>query len=165
MGYLVIVFMSGHTEKYSAKSFVANFHTQMSSSHSEERTMIFTSEKKWYVQSEATAEVREFRAKIPAFNRRLQCPLQRRFADIQRGKFFSKIFSGKKKWNTSRKLEWNSFVCLSMKKNVESRQNNSGRGKTERHVSLRCAFYRSYFVFYLNLYSNRLFYLSFNSFI
>ena len=30
----------------------------------------------------------------------------------------------------------------------ESRLNNSGRGKTERDVSLSCAFYRSYFVFY-----------------
>ena len=67
--------------------------------------MVFTSEKndtsnqngercffhvweKWYVQSEAT-EVCEFRAKIPAF----YCSLQRRFAHIQREKFYSKSFS------------------------------------------------------------------------
>ena len=37
-----------------------------------------------------------------------------------------------------------------MKKNLGSRQNNSGRGKTERDVSISCcAFYRSYFVFIL----------------
>ena len=42
-----------------------------------------------------------------------------------------------------------------MKTIVEIRQNHRGRGKTERDVSLSCAFYRSYFVFYLNLYSNQ----------
>ena len=31
-----------HTEKYSPKSYVVNFHTQMSSSQTEERTMVFT---------------------------------------------------------------------------------------------------------------------------
>ena len=35
-----------HTEKYSPKSYVVNFHTQMSSRQSEERTMFFTCEKK-----------------------------------------------------------------------------------------------------------------------
>ena len=56
-----------HNEKYSPKSYVVNFRTQISSSQSEERRMVFTREKKkWYVQSEAT-EVCEFRAKIPAF--------------------------------------------------------------------------------------------------
>ena len=34
-----------HTEKYSPKSYVVNFHTQMSSTQSEERTMVFTLEK------------------------------------------------------------------------------------------------------------------------
>ena len=34
-----------HTEKYSRKSYVVNFHTQMSSCRSEERTMFFTCEK------------------------------------------------------------------------------------------------------------------------
>ena len=45
-----------------------------------------------------------------------------------------------------------------MKKTVESRQNNSVRGKTERDVSLTCAVC-------LLLYSNRPFYFSLNSFI
>ena len=34
-----------HTEKYSTKSYVVNFRTQISSSQSEERTMVFTREK------------------------------------------------------------------------------------------------------------------------
>ena len=38
-------------------------------------------------------------------------------------------------------VEWFSqSVSLSMKKTVESRQTNSGRGKTERDVSFSCAF-------------------------
>ena len=98
---------------------------------------------KWYVQSEVT-EVCEFRAKIPAFYRRLQ------LADIQRGKFFSKSFSRKK---VKKHLgNWSgivSCISLSMKTIVKSQLNNSGRGKTERDVSLSCAFYRSYFLFHL----------------
>ena len=34
-----------HIEKYSPKGYVENFRTQISSSQSEERTMVFTSEK------------------------------------------------------------------------------------------------------------------------
>ena len=75
----------------------------------------------------------EFRAKIPAFYRRLQ------LADIQRGKFFSKSFSRKK---VKKHLgNWSGIVScifLSMKTIVESQLNNSGRGKTEREVSKLC---------------------------
>ena len=84
----------------------------------------------------------EFRAKIPsaAFNI-CACSLQRHFADIQGEKFFSKCFPGKQCEKHVR--NWSgivSFVLLSMKKTVESWHNNSGRGKTERDVSLSCAF-------------------------
>ena len=80
------------------------------------------------------------------------CSLQRRFADIQRETFFSNSFSR----NKSKKHlgNWSGIVsCISqsMKRIVESQLNNGGRGKTERDVSLSCAFYRSYFVFYLSL--------------
>ena len=66
---------------------------------------------------------------------------ERRFAHIRGEKFFSKSFFSLKKWKTFQK--WSgivSFVSLSIKKTVESRQNNSGRGKTEKDVSLCCAF-------------------------
>ena len=43
---LIIIFYYIHTEKYSSKSYVVNFRTQISSSQSEERTMVFTREKK-----------------------------------------------------------------------------------------------------------------------
>ena len=41
--YIYIYYI--HTEKYSPKSYVVDFRTQMSSSQSEERTMVFTREK------------------------------------------------------------------------------------------------------------------------
>ena len=51
---------------------------------------------------------------------------------------------------------------LSIKKTVENRRNNSGKGKTEREVSFCCAFCRSYFALHLSLilYWNRPFYLN-----
>ena len=58
--------------------------------------MFFHVWEKWYVQSEAT-EVREFRAKIPAF----YCSLQRRFVHIQREKFIQRVFLAKKVKNIS----------------------------------------------------------------
>jgi len=78
-----------HTEKYSPKSYVVNFHTQMNSSQSEERTMVFTREKN--DTSEAT-EVCEFRAKTPAFYRHLQlaAPLRRH---SRRQVFLEEFFS------------------------------------------------------------------------
>ena len=152
-----------HTEKYSLKSCVVNFDTQMSSSQSEGWTMVFTREKKWYVQSESrtmffhmwekwcvqseATEVCEFRAKIPAFS----CSLLIAASHIFEEKSFSqRVFFFSKKRKTFQK--WSgivSFVSLLIKKIVESRRNNSGRGKTEQDVNLCCAFCRSYFVFHL----------------
>ena len=78
-------------------------------------------------------------------------------------KVLLKEFVSLKKWKTFRKLSGiASFVSLSIKKTVESRRNNSGKGKTERDVSFCCAFCRSYFAFHLSLslYWNRPFYLN-----
>ena len=85
------------------------------------------------------------------------CSLQRpRFADIRREKFFWKSFSRvftRERRKASRKWEWNSFVYFSvMKRIVDSWLNNSEiQGKTKRDVRLSCAFYLSYFVFFLSL--------------
>ena len=43
-GTVEIYFYYIHTEKYSPKSYVVNFRTQISSNQSEERTMVFTRE-------------------------------------------------------------------------------------------------------------------------
>ena len=67
-------------------------------------------------------------------------------------KVLLKEFFSLKKWKTFWK--WSgivSFVSLSIKKTVESRRNNSRKGKTEWDVSFCCAFCRSYFVFHLSL--------------
>ena len=76
--------------------------------------------------------------------------------------FTQRVFLAKK-WKTFRK--WSgivSFVSPSINKTVESRRNNSGKGKTERDVSFCCAFCRSYFAFHLSLslYWNRPFSLN-----
>ena len=67
-----------------------------------------------------------------------------------RRKVFLKEFFLVKKVKNILEMECNSFVCSTVdKETVESRRNNSGRGKTEQDVSLCCAFCRSYFVFHL----------------
>ena len=67
-------------------------------------------------------------------------------------KVLLKEFFSLKKLKTFRK--WSgilSFVSLLIKKTVESRRNNSGKGKTERDASFCCAFCWSYFSFHLSL--------------
>ena len=67
---------------------------------------------------------------------------------------FLKSFSPKKVTN-SEILDQNSFVySLSIKRIVGSRpakQQRKGKNRTRRKLNLSCAFYRSYFVFYLSL--------------
>ena len=93
--------------------------------------MFFHVWEKWYVQSEAT-EVYEFRARIPAF----YCSLQRRFAHIQRKKFYSKSFSDQaKKVKNISEMEWNSFVCFTVdKENCRElvKQQRKGKNTTRR---------------------------------
>ena len=148
----------------------------MSSSQSEEWTMVFTRKKKMIrsirmandVFSPVRKMMRPIRSRRGVWvlrqNSRLFLQVaERRFAHIRGEKFFSKSFFSLKKWKTFQK--WSgivSFVSLSIKKTVENRRNNSGKGKTEREVSFCCAFCRSYFAFHLSLslYWNRPFYLN-----
>ena len=145
--YLRCIIYYLFAEKYSPKSWVVNFDTQMSSSQSEEWTVVFTREKN-YTSNQQPQRCVSFAPKFPPFL--AACAAERRFAHIWGEKFFLKSFFSLKKWKTFQK--WSgivSFVSLSIKKTVESRRNNSGRGKTEQDVSLCCAFCRSYFVFHL----------------
>ena len=152
-----------HTEKYSPKSCVVNFDSQMSSSQSDEWNMVFTREKNdtsnqnrercfFTCEKNDTSNQKPQRCGwVSRQNSRLFLQLaERRFAHIREEKFFSKSFFSLKKWKTFHKWsEIVSFVSLSIKKTVESRRNNSGRVKTEQDVSLCCAFCRSYYVFHL----------------
>ena len=79
----------------------------------------------------------EFPAKTPAFYRRLQ--LAAHFADVQRERFFLKCFSRKKKGNTCRKLEWNSFVCFAVDEEncrEQAIQQRKGKNGTRRKLKL-----------------------------
>ena len=147
-----------HTEKYSPKSYVVNFHTQISSSQSEERTMVFTREKNdtsnqnrercfFMCEKNDTSNQKpqrcvRFAPKFPPFIG--ACSLQRPFADIQREKFFSKCFCRIKKWKTSRKLEWNSFVCFTVDEvncREPSKQQRKWKSRTRRKLKLCFSFY------------------------
>ena len=153
-----------HTEKYSPKSYVVNFHTQMSSSQSEERTMVFTGEKKDTSNQNREGCFLRWEKNVTSNQKPQRCvSFAPKFPPFFAGcsdashKFNEKKFSRRVFFlsKSEKKIgNWRgivSFVSLSLKKNVENQRNNNGRGKTERDVSLCCAFYRSYFVFHLRL--------------
>ena len=143
-----------NNEKYSPKSCVVNFDTQMSSSQSEEWTMVFTREENdtsnqdrercfFTCEKNDTSNQKPQRCGwVSRQNSRLFLQLaERRFAHIRGEKFLSKsLFSLKK---------WKAFVSLSLKKLWRAGETTAEGGKTEQDVSLCCAFCRSYFVFHL----------------
>ena len=117
-----------HTEKYSPKSCVVNFRTQISFSQSEERTMVFTREK-----NETSNQNRErcfftcekndtsnqkpqmcvsFLPKFPPFLAACWAPLR---THSRRKVFLKEFFLIKKVKNIS-EMEWNSFVCFTVDK-------------------------------------------------
>ena len=152
-----------HTEKYSPKSYVVNFHRQMSSSQSEERTMAFTRAKKDTSNQNREGCFLRWGKNVTSNQKPQRCvsfaPNFRLFLQVAatlptnstRKVFLEEFFLTKSENNFGNWCGMVSFVSLSLKKNVESGRNNSGRGKTEQDVSLCCAFYRSYFVFHLRL--------------
>ena len=146
--------------KYSPNSYVANFRTQISSSQSEERTMVFTGGKNDTSNQnrERCFFTCEKKMIHPIWSHRgVWVSRQNSHLLLQRAaplrtlatrKVLLKEFVSLKKRKTFRKLSGiASFVSLSIKKTVESRRNNSGKGKTERDVSFCCSFCRSYFAF------------------
>ena len=127
-------------EKYSPKSCVVNFDTQMSSSQSEEWTIVFTLEEndtsnqnrercfftceKNDTSNQKPQKCVSFAPKFPPFIAACSAASHRFNEKVLLKEFFSL-----KKWKTFRK--WSgivSFVSLSIKKTVESRRNNSGKG-------------------------------------
>ena len=110
-----------HTEKYSPKSYVVNFRTQISSSQSEERTM-FSHVKKMI------RPIRSHRGVwVSRQNSRLLLQLAALLRTHSTRNVLLKEFSSLKKWKTFRK--WGgivSFVSLSIKK-IEIRELNCTR--------------------------------------
>ena len=67
--------------------------------------------------------------KIASYLPMRSCAPQPNYQSPLTPKFFSRVFLVKK-WKTSRKLEWNSFVCFTVDEvNCRKPANNSGRGK------------------------------------
>ena len=84
----------------------------------------------------------EFRAKIPAFYRRLQlaAPLRRHSTRS----VFLEVFFSWKKWKTSWKLEWNSFFCFTVDEEnyierESAQQQRKGKIRTRR-IKLKLCF-------------------------
>ena len=96
------------------------------------QTIFFHVWEKWYLQSKAKGCVSSHQNSCLLHVRASQD-----FANIQRENLYveaiKQSFTRRKvKSETSCKLKWNSLVYFTVNKiNVESRQNNSGRGKTE----------------------------------
>ena len=134
----------------------------MSSSQSEERTMVFTREKNdtsnqnrercfFTCEKNDTSNQKpqmcvSFAPKFPPF---LAACLALLRTHSRRKVFLKEFFPVKKVKNIS-EMEWNSFVCFTVDKEICGEPaKQQRRGKTEQDVSLCCAFCRSYFVFHL----------------
>ena len=177
-----ICFYYIHTEKYSPKSYAVNFRTQISSSQSEERTMVFTREKidtsnqnrercffhvweKWYVQSKNVVKPQmcvSSASSPPPYIAAFSAASQFASHTFNEKSSTQRVFLVIKVKNIS-EMEWNSFVCFTVdKEKGRDPAKQQRKGKTERDVSFCCAFYRSYFAFHLSLslYWNRPFYLN-----
>ena len=166
-----------HTEKYSPKSSVVNFDTQMSSSRSEEWTMVSHVKKMIRpiriandVSSHVRKMIRPIRSNrgvlwVSRQNSRLFSEFaERRFAHIRGEKFFSNSFFSLKKVKNISEMEWNSFVCFTVDKEncgEPAKQQRKGKNRTRRKLmlcflsELLCLPFIS-----LSLYWNRPFYLN-----
>ena len=102
-----------HTEKYSPKSYVVNFRPQISSSQSEERTMVFTREKN-DTSNQKPQRCRSFAPKFPPF---IAACSAASHTFINEKSFTQGVFLAKKVKNIS-EMEWNSFVCFTVDKKI-----------------------------------------------
>ena len=128
---------------YIPKSYVVNFHTQISSSQSEERTMFFTHEKndtsnqnrercyfmcgKNNTSNQKPQRCVSFAPKFPPF-----------IAACSAASHTQRVFLAKKVKNIS-EMEWNSFVCFTVdKKNSRepAKQQRKGINRTRRKLLL-----------------------------
>ena len=116
-----------HTEKYSPKSYVVNFHRQMSSSQSEERTMAFTRAKKDTSNQNREGCFLRWGKNVTSNQKPQRCvsfaPNFRLFLQVAatlptnstRKVFLEEFFLSKSEKNI-RKLVWNGFVCFTVVK-------------------------------------------------
>ena len=120
-----------NNEKYSPNSYVVNFRTQISSSQSEERTMVFTREKN-DTSSQKPQRCMSFAPKFPPFIA-AGSAASHTFNDKS---FTQRVFLAKKVKNIS-EIEWNSFVCFTVDKEngrEPAKQQRKGKNRTRRKL-------------------------------
>ena len=136
--------------KYSPKSYVVNFRTQISSSQSEERTMVFTREKndtsnqnrercfftceKNNTFNQKSQRCASFAPKFPPFI--AACSVASHTYNEK--SFTQRVFLAKKVKNIS-EMEWNSFVCFTVDKEngrEPAKQQQKGTNRTRRKLLL-----------------------------
>ena len=164
-----------HTEKYSPKSSVVNFDTQMSSSQSEEWTMVFTREKndtsnqnrercfftceKNDTSNQKPQRCVSFAPKFPPFIAACSAASH----TFNEKSLLKEYFSLKKVKNIS-EMEWNSFVCFTVDKEncgEPAKQLRKGKNRTRRKLMLCFLSELLCFPFIsLSLYWNQPFYLN-----
>ena len=146
--------------------YIINFRTQISSSQSEEQTMVFTREKndksnqnrkRCFFTCEKNDTSNQKPQRCVSFGPKFSPFIAACSAashTFNEKSFTQRVFLAKRVKNIF-EMEWASFVCFIVDK-------ENGKGKTERDVSFCCAFCGSYFAFHLSLssYWNRPFYLN-----
>ena len=139
-----------HTEKYSPKSYVVNFRTQISSSQSEERTIVFTREKndtsnqnrercfftceKNDASNQKPQRCLSFAPKFPSFIAAYSAASH----TFTEKSFTERVCLAKKVKNIS-EMEWNSFVCFTVDKEngrEPAKQRRKGKNRTRRKLLL-----------------------------
>ena len=137
-----------HTEKYSPKSYVVNFRTQISSSQSEERTMVFTREKydtsnqnrercfftceKNDTSNQKPQKCASFAPKFPPFIAACSAASH----TFKEKSFTQRVFLAKRVKNIS-EMEWKSFVCFTVDKEngrEPAKQQRKGINRTRRKL-------------------------------
>ena len=138
-----------HTEKYSPKSYVGNFRTQISSSQSEEWTMIFTRKKMIRpirIANDVFPSVRKMIRPIRSHrgvwvsrqNSLLLLQLAAPLHTFNVKSFTQRVFLAKTVKNISQ-MEWNSFVCFTVDKEngrEPAKQQRKGINRTRRKLLL-----------------------------
>ena len=122
-----------HTEKYSPKRYVVNFRTQISSSQSEERTMVFTCEKN-DTSNHKPQKCVSFAPKFASFIAACSTASH----TFNEKSFTQRVFLAKKVKNFS-EIEWNSFVCFTVDKEngrEPAKQQRKGINRTRRKLLL-----------------------------
>ena len=147
---IILYLLYTYSEKYSPKSYVVNCRTQISSSQSEERAMVFTREKNdtfnrnrercfFTCEKNDTSNQKpqrwvSFAPKFPPFIAACSTASH----TFKEKSFTQRVLFAKKVENIS-EMEWNSFVCFTVDKEngrESAKQQRKGKNRTRRKLLL-----------------------------